>query len=203
MVKNMAFKLPHVGMIFLENNPISEKYKSIVSQSWINAGFHIDYYQGITPDTFSHSVKELKFGKKATGRNKGRDFTETEKAIWYSHIKMWDIASRKASPFIIIEHDVMLLEHIDKIDIERYDILGLCHNGLLSKNPHRGYRVSAGGAYMLKNNVAKKMLDNLPDEITTNSDAYIHNYITRYGAFKHKHSTQLYLPDLGVTIDHG
>jgi len=198
----MAFKLPRVGMIFLEGNKISEKYKSIVSQSWINGGYSLDYIQGITPDTFGDAVKPLKFGKKRSGRNAGKDFTETEKAIWYSHMKMWDITSRKASPYIIIEHDVMLLEHIDRIDIERYNILGLCHNGLLSKNPHRGYRVSAGGAYMLKNDIAKKMLDELPDVITTNSDAYIHNYITRYGVFKQSHSTQLYLPDLGTTIEH-
>jgi hypothetical protein len=202
MINNMTYKQPRVGMIYLEGDHISEQYKAIVSQSWINGGFSVDYYRGVTPSTINDSTKELKFGKKGSGRNRGRDFTETEKSIWYSHLMMWDIASRKANPFIIIEHDVLLLEHINQHDVERYSIMGLCHNGLLSKNPHRGYRVSAGGAYMLKNDIAKKMIDELPKEITTNSDAYIHNYITRYGAFKHSHSTQLYLPKLGTTIDH-
>ena len=202
MVKNMSFKLPRVGMIYLEDNETSKKYKSIVSQSWKNAGFTIDYYFGITPNTFDKAVKQLEFGKKSTGRNIGKDFTETEKAIWYSHMKMWDIASRKASPLIVIEHDVMLLEAIDQITIDRYGIVGLCHNGLLSKKPEKGYRISAGGAYLIKNEIAKKMLESLPQIITTNSDAYIHNFIARYGVFKHHHSTQLYIPELGTTIDH-
>jgi hypothetical protein len=198
----MNYKLPRVGMIYLKGNSVSEYYKNIVSQSWLNAGFGIDYIQGITPETFDEAPVKLNFGKKSTGRNIGKDFTETEKAIWYSHIKMWDIAARKQNPLIVIEHDVMLLDHIDKVDIERYPILGICHNGLLSKKPEKGYRVSAGGAYMLKNDIAKKMIDELPSLITTNSDAYIHNYIARYGTFKQRHSTQLYLPDIGTTIAH-
>ena len=198
----MSYKLPRVGMIFLENNETSEKYKSIVSQSWKNAGYDIDYIQGITPQTFDSAIRQLNFGKKTTGRNIGKDFTDTEKAIWYSHMKMWDISSRKASPFIIIEHDVMLLQHIDRITVEQHSIVGLCHNGLLSKKPEKGYRVSAGGAYLLKKDIAQKMLDSLPKVITTNSDAYIHNFIAKYGTFKHQHSTQLYIPEIGTTIEH-
>jgi len=198
----MSYKLPRVGMIFLENNETSEKYKSIGSQSWKNAGYDLDYIQGITPQTFDSAIRQLNFGKKTTGRNIGKDFTDTEKAIWYSHMKMWDISSRKASPFIIIEHDVMLLQHIDRITVEQHSIVGLCHNGLLSKKPEKGYRVSAGGAYLLKKDIAQKMLDSLPKVITTNSDAYIHNFIAKYGTFKHQHSTQLYIPEIGTTIEH-
>ena len=201
MEKNMD-KLPTVGMIYLKDNQTSEEYKKIVSPSWINAGFNLEYQQGITPETFHRSKITLRFGNKQSGRNAGKPFTETEKAIWYSHVKMWEIASRKSNPYIIIEHDVMLLKHIDLADIKKYPILGLCHNGLLSNKPKKGYRISAGGAYMLSRDIAKKMISNLPNKIVTNSDAYIHSYITKYGAFKHECSTQLYIPEIGLTINH-
>ena len=55
---------------------------------------------------------------------------------------------------------------------------------------------------MLDNQIAKKMLDRLPKVITFNSDGYLHNYIARYGTFKHEYSTQLYIPAIGATIDH-
>tara|TARA_R110000868_G_scaffold30953_3_gene113857 strand:+ start:6292 stop:6882 length:591 start_codon:yes stop_codon:yes gene_type:complete len=191
-----------VGMIYLKDNPVSEAYRDIVKQSWLNAGYKIWYHEGITPETFDKAVKPLTFGKKERGRNKGGDLSPTEKAIWYSHMMMWDIAARKSNPLIVIEHDVMLLKHIDE-SLQNHSIVNLSHCGLLSKHPDKGYRVSAGGAYLLTPEMGKKLIDNVPKVITYNSDGYIHNYITRYGAFRHEHSTQLYLPDLGSTIDHG
>jgi len=195
-------KLPTVGMICLESNTISQQYKKIVSPSWINANFNLEYKEGITPETFDKSLKALNFGLKAGGRNKGKEFTPTEKAVWYSHVNMWEIAARKQNPYIIIEHDVMLLKPIEPHYINKNAIMGLCHNSLLSNNPNRGYRISAGGAYMLTNDIAKKMLSELPKKITHNSDAYIHSYIARYGEFRHEYSTQLYIPEIGLTIDH-
>lgn len=195
-------KLPTVGMIYLKDNEVSEKYKTIVKTSWENAGYYIDYQQGITPNTFGDSKVNLKFGKKKSGRNKGKNFTDTEKAVWYSHVKMWGIAAKKLNPYLIIEHDVILLKPLEHYHIEQHPILGVCHNGLLSNKPKKGYRISAGGAYLLKNNIAKKMIESLPDTIETNSDAYIHNFIARYGAFKHECCTQLYIPEFGTTIDH-
>lgn len=191
---------PRVGMIQIKNNEISQKYKEIVSPSWINAGYALEYHDAITPETLPNT---LKFGKKTGGRSKGKELTPTEKAIWYSHIAMWKIASLKSNPFLIIEHDVMLLKPIAHELIEKYPIVNLSHCGLLSKYPEKGYRVSAGGAYLLKKDMAKQMIDNLPETITYNSDGYIHNYIARYGAFRHEHCTQLYVPSFGATIDHG
>lgn len=200
MVKNMSN--PAVGMIYIKGNKISETYRDIVKQSWLNAGYKVWYHEAITPETLDQGVKQLNFGKKTSGRRKGQELSPTEKAIWYSHMMMWEIASRKQNPLIVIEHDVMLLQHIDH-NLMNKPIVGLSHCGLLSKHPHKGYRISAGGAYMLTPEMGKKLLDNLPKEVTYNSDGYIHNFIARYGSFRHEHSTQLYLPELGATIDHG
>jgi len=196
---------PKVGMILLKGNEPAEKYKDLVSQSWINDGFEIEYHEAVTPDTIhiAQRLKKLKFGKKNQGRNKGKYLTPTEKAIWYSHMYMWSIAARKSSPFIVIEHDVMLMSPIQVNLLDPHPIVGLSHCGLLSKHPERGYRVSAGGAYYITNEIAKKMIEEIPDKITFNSDGYIHNYITRYGMFRHRHSTQLYIDKFGATIDHG
>lgn len=195
-------KLPAVGMIYIHENPISLKYSEVVRVSWQNAGFTVNFHQGVTPETLDEQERKLNFGKKEGGRNKGKDFTETEKAVWYSHIMMWEIAARKENPLIIIEHDVLLLKGIEMSMLKSHPIIGLCHCGLLSKHPQKGYRISAGGCYMLSNQIAKKMLDGLPKTITCNSDGYIHNYITRYGAFKQDYSTQLYIPNFGSTIHH-
>jgi len=197
-------KLPRVGMIWMPDNPVSVKYKEIVSHSWTNAGFELDYYDAITPENVQEKVnRPLNFGTKTSRKRFGQPFTPTEQAVWYSHAKMWDIAARKSSPLIIIEHDIILLKHIEKWTLEQHPILGLSHVGLLSKKAKKGYRISAGGAYMLTNEIAKKMLRNIPKLVDVNSDAYIHQFIARYGAFRHEYSTQLYLPDLGATIDHG
>lgn len=195
-------KLPAVGMIYLKNNPVSEQYKEIVSPSWINAGFDLRYHDGITPETIDKGVKKLAFGKKEGGRNKGKDFTPTEIAVWHSHVMMWEIASRKENPLIVIEHDVLLLKPMERSMLSSHPIIGLSHCGLLSKHPNKGYRISAGGCYMLNNQIAKKMLAKLPKTITFNSDGYLHNFIARYGTFKQDYSTQLYVPKIGATIDH-
>lgn len=194
--------LPRVGMIYLPNNPISMKYREVVSQSWIAHGHGVDYHAGITPDTFDQAYRELNFGKKMSGRNKGRDFTETEKAVWYSHLMMWDIAARKRSPLIIVEHDVIQLKPLDMSKIEQYPCLGICHCGMLSNKPEKGYRISAGGAYVLTPDMGKHLVDNLPKTIETNSDGYIYRLLSRYGSFEHHVSTQLYIPEWGGTIAH-
>lgn len=203
MVKIMK---PRVGMIFMPESEVSRRYRSIVTPSWNNAGYEIESHTAITPQNYDLYKEKLpvklNFGVKKGGRNKGKPLTDTEKAIWYSHIQMWSIAARKANPFIIIEHDILLLKHIDHAIIDKYPIVGLSHCGLLSKFPEKGYRVSAGGAYLLKNDLAKKMIQELPKEININSDGYIHSYITKYGAFRHEHTTQIYIPEFGSTINH-
>ena len=164
-------KQPAVGMIYIKDNKISESYRDIVKQSWLNAGYKIWYHEAITPDTLDQGVKPLTFGLKDHGRRKGQDLTPTEKAIWYSHMMMWETAARKSNPLIVIEHDIMLLQQIDLTTIDSHPIVGLSHCGLLSKNPTKGYRISAGGAYMLTPDMAKKMLDNLPSVVTYNTDS--------------------------------
>lgn len=193
---------PAVGMIHLPDDPISQTYKNLVVNSWINDGFEVHYYPGTTPADLETIEEPLNFGLKTGGRNKGKPLTDTEKAIWYSHRSMWDLASKKANPLIVIEHDALLLQHLDFSPIKRYPIVGICHCGLLSKHSERGYRISAGGAYILTSRLARNMIYNIPEEITINSDAYLHHYITRYGVFNHQYATQLYLPDIGSTIQH-
>lgn len=200
MAKNMIKCA--VGMIHLPDDPISQTYKNLVSQSWINDGFEVSYYPGITPTDLETIENPLTFGLKASGRNKGNPLTDTEKSVWYSHRKMWDYAMKKANPLIIIEHDALLLKHLNISSIQRHPIVGICHCGLLSKNHERGYRISAGGAYIITPRMARKMIAEIPEEITFNSDGFIHNYITRYGVFEHDSVTQLYLPEIGSTINH-
>ena len=71
MVKNMSN--PAVGMIYIKGNKISETYRDIVKQSWLNAGYKVWYHEAITPEPLAQGVKQLNFGKKTSGRRKGQE----------------------------------------------------------------------------------------------------------------------------------
>lgn len=65
---------------------------------------------------------------KKMGRQR-RPFSETEKAIFYSHAKVLSIIARKTSPAIVIEHDAELVKPLPD-DLNDMGIASLgCING--------------------------------------------------------------------------
>ena len=118
---------PEVWMIQIKDNPISMYYRGRVETSWKD--YDLRFYDAVTPATmqeedFNHF---LNFDKK-----RGTiEFSETEKAVWYSHVNLWVKARRK--PIMIIEHDALLLESIDAEWFEN-DMVCFGHTGKNMKN---------------------------------------------------------------------
>lgn len=80
--------------------------------SWTKQGFEVNHFEAITPATMPNF---LKFGTKdrlvnSIKKNKLAEFTETEKAIWYSHFTLWKKCLDSNTPFVIIEQDNILTE---------------------------------------------------------------------------------------------
>jgi GR25 family glycosyltransferase involved in LPS biosynthesis len=196
----MKKPLPQVFMILMSRDPVSMYYRGRVERSWLDAGFNLEFIEAVTPETMQKE-RPLNFRMKESGRTV-RSFTDTEKAVWYSHRKAWKLASQKSGPIIVIEHDVMLVRPIRAtLFSDTCLMMGLCHvlrgSGAMA--------TTAGGAYYITKRVARKMYDRSGTmRITTNSDAYIHERIDEYGSeWNVSHCRQIVEPSIGTTIDHG
>jgi len=96
---------PSVLCIRITDNPVSMWFAGRTTHSWESAGYNVEIIEAVTPKTMGSEYDQLNFAQtKIMGKTK-RPFTETEKAVFYSHLKALEIASRKQSPCIIVEHD--------------------------------------------------------------------------------------------------
>lgn len=98
-------KKPNVFVIRISSDPVSMWFAGRTTMSWENAGYTVNIIEAATPKNMYEEYSQLTFAPmKLMGKTK-RPFTETEKAVFYSHLRVLEIASRKASPSIIVEHD--------------------------------------------------------------------------------------------------
>jgi hypothetical protein len=93
-----------IFMIVMTGHPISDMYKRLVTPSW--RGKKIHFFEAVTPKDLPYKTA-LKFGKKVTRKNT-REFTDTEKAVWYSHYELWCKCIQLRESILILEHDSML-----------------------------------------------------------------------------------------------
>jgi hypothetical protein len=197
------YKDPAIWMIRIKDNKASEAYSSLCLNSWKNAKLTVNMFDAITPETMPEDGP-LNFGIKRSVSGK-RPFTETEKAVWYSHFNLWKDCTRKSNPMLVIEHDAMLLKDPKHAFLlsERFPIVCLSHCGILSPSPQKRWnRPSPGCAYIITPWMAKRLVRDIPNEIDCNSDGYLANYMTNLGAWVPHYVTQFYHPNLGTTIDH-
>lgn len=188
-------------MIVMPDNPVSMYYRGRVEASWTDRGFNIEYFNAVTPETM-HKENQLNFGLKTRpSLRRAREFTDTEKAIWYSHRAIWDIARRKRSPIIVIEHDTFLVRPIDPVIFKNVKAMGLCHSLLRDGS----IATTAGAGYFLTRDVANEMYHESGNmEINYNSDALIHAKIDENGGnWKIHFCQQVIINDIGTTIRHG
>ena len=203
---------PDVLMIQMPHNPISMYYRGRIEESW--SGYNVKYFDAVTPETMDN-LGYLRFAKK-------RDvceFTETEKATWYSHVECWAMARRK--PLLIIEHDAMLDEPIDDDLWGQHDII--CFGRQRKGSPSHqtvspfgrgrppkapfGSQLAAS-AYYLTPNVAKKLVSRAKKEgvgrkgIDVNPDCHIHVFCDKLGVWRTQHVYQLVERGIGTTIKH-
>jgi hypothetical protein len=129
-----------------------------------------------------------------------RPFSETEKAVFYSHAKVLRLISRKTNPAIVLEHDAELVKPLPD-DIFDMDITALgCTpkgDGKISQTPAL--------SYFIRPNMANSLFKFLTSiDCKGNVDAYINDYMKKYGSNnKHIHHVKHLKDDnIGNTIEH-
>lgn len=179
-------------MIVIEGNPISEYYRDYVIESWRKRDYEVEYFDAVTPETM-HRYDYLKFGLKRDTI----EFTDTEKAVWYSHAELWAKCRNNGRPMMVVEHDIKLLDKIPE-SVYDNDIAGL------SFTMHGERRAKlAGGCYYITPETAKSMLDTCKrlDKVIYNSDSIIHHYINKRGMW-YQYCEQYQNEEVGVTVQH-
>jgi hypothetical protein len=150
--------LPEVWMISMSDCEVSQHYKSICQPSWEQQGFKVNHFEAITPSSPEFNSGRLKFSEKK-GRTSYRgpvEFSDTEKAVWYSHFLLWEKLSKLRKSSIVIEHDVKLMKLIEPEMFENPTLAYTCLcefdykvDGKMVSQP------SATGAYYMRRNFAE------------------------------------------------
>ena len=192
-------KRPEVWMIAISGNPISMKYRRMVTKSWNRRGHIVNHFEAVTPDDFAtDEYKNLKIAKKLSNRTrKNVEFTDTEIAVWYSHYGTWKLCAEINRPIIVVEHDIKLLKSIDP-EVYKFDIACLAHVKRNDKIVKLG-----GGSYFITPKGAHELLKIENEKaIVKNSDAWIHSRCDHIGKWFHDHSIQIKDDRIGVTVTH-
>lgn len=185
-------------MIVVKDNPISEHYRDLCLPSWEEKGFKVNIFDAVTPETLDQ-YNELTFGKKVNKHNKVLDFTETEKAVWYSHYLLWKRCFDNNTPLIVCEHDIKLLAKLGN-EVFKNDMACICH---VKRNRKENTIIRhAGGAYFLTPKVAKNLVRVSNRIIDFNSDWWLHLNCDEYGKWLVGKSIHSVDPDIGVTVTH-
>lgn len=93
-----------IYMIRIKGHEVSEKYANYCVKSWTDAGFDVEFYDAVTPQTL-HLQEGVIFGRKG---NPMRYLTDTEKACYYSQWNLWKQCAEEGVPYLILEHDAWL-----------------------------------------------------------------------------------------------
>jgi len=119
---------PEVWMISMSDCEISQHYKNICKPTWEEKGFVVNDSEAITPSKNPEIVQGniIKLTKKVRLDGEVWEFTETEKAVWHSHLFLWLNCMFLKTPIIVAEHDIKLLEEIS-IE-EGVGFAFLCHS---------------------------------------------------------------------------
>lgn len=186
-----------VFLIRISDNPVSMWFAGRAAKSWENAGYNIEIVEAVKPETMDDQDYQLNFADtKERGKTK-RPYTETEKAVFYSHIKALEIASRKASPCIIIEHDAECIQPWLNPEIYDEEIVPLAVN---AEPPTV--------AYFIKAKAAKELVEHFKSiKIVGNLDHYVYHKMLEYrkademGLYRNivMHNID---PSIGSTIEH-
>lgn len=189
----------NIYMIRMSNNPVSMWYAGITWQTWNHVGYEVDIVEAVTPETMGNF---LTFDTKIIGEEV-REFTETEKAIFYSHLKVWEKIKDNDKPSIVLEHDAFYVSK-DKLSgsMERYDLvlLGNCC-------PAASYYLNRDAAEdlyysILENKIHKNVDFYITDRATMKFPKHSHtNWPVELGHY-HTYVEPKVDEEVGTTIQH-
>lgn len=182
-----------IRMIVLSDCPKSQYYSKICVERWEELGYNISLFEGTTPDTLG---TQLDFAEK---KNTGNPFTPTEKAIWYSHFRLWETVKE---PTYIIEHDTYPFRKLPefKEDFGFFSIFPRGHRAWMKMDEN----VSPGSGYYISRRVATLLRDTaLSGKIKENVDGHIHCTIeTELGIVRHNRNPAERMRDMNNKYCH-
>jgi hypothetical protein len=147
-----------IWMISLLDNPEATFIREMAVEAWKSQGFQVNLFNAITPDTIKNVEPKLNFGKKHRLLKPDIvDFTESEKAAWYSHFLLWKKSFESNKPFIILEEDVIPIKKIPK----KWKIQNLI---LLAENSSCcAYIITPKKAKFMYEDIQTRIIKTLPD----------------------------------------
>ena len=189
----------NIQMIGISNCPKSQYYSSLCIPSWESLGYNINWFEASTPETLRKDYGdvrngELKFGNLYSASSpEGREFSDTEIAVWYSHYRLWKRCVEIDSPIHIIEHDSYSHRNIPDFSHMRSAFFGYFSH---SKESGQTGDLSVGCGYYITPEFARVLLNPPPTktdpklwpkiftprvvdvncEITINVDGYLFYY---------------------------
>ena len=204
----------------MRDNIVSQKYVEVTKPSWEEKGFTVKLVQGCIPETIPYySNHKLEFDTIQSHRP--RNFSPTEKAVWYSHYKLWQWSIVFQENIIIAEHDALLIKHFDPeyFTNNESDFTCFCHGDSRKFLAARGCwckdctkikekrHHTIGGAYYITPTSATQLVSTLNKPVTINSDGHIGRIAKEFAklgqkTMDHTYSFQYTNIKWGTTIDH-
>lgn len=190
---------PPVWMIVMSGNPISDYYRKLALPSWLKSGFDVNFFEGVTPETYKDHF-DLLFGKKhSKSTPDGVMFTVSEKCVWYGHYYLWKKCIDTDTPMIVCEHDIELVMDIQP-SIFTTPMACLAHD---PPDIRKEKRTSlAGGAYYITPDVAKVLIRINEDRIRINSDGWVWEVCKAHGYFHYDKCSHIKDYSVGFTTKH-
>lgn len=187
----------NVYMISMSDNPISQYYANTCRKTWESFGYHVNHFEAITPKTLD-KCSGLNFGLKRNVKN----FTLTEKSIWYSHYYLWKKCVDLDETIVVIEHDCYLY---DRLPLE-YNEVHFFTKSISKKIIRKGAfgRVSPAAGYILSTNFAKKLIESSTSKtLKYNVDGEIMDLSNKHDYCDSEMiAMQLVQDEAGTTISH-
>ena len=164
-----------IKMIVLSHCPKSRYYSKICLERWAELGYTIETVEGTTPDNLGN---EIDFADK---KFSGKLFTEIEKAIWYSHFRLWQTIKE---PTYVIEHDTYPFRPLPDFGMNNFGLFSIFprnNDAWLKMQEH----ISPGSGYYINRQGASILIDwALAIEHSENVDGHIHQTFLRLSGLK-------------------
>ena len=164
-----------IKMIVLSHCPKSQYYSKICVERWEELGYTIETVEGTTPDNLGN---EISF---ADRKFSGNQFTQIEKAIWYSHFRIWKTITE---PTYVIEHDTYPFRPLPEFGDSSFGLFSLFprnDDAWMKLREH----ISPGSGYYINRQGASILIDwALAIEQNENVDGHIHQTFRRLSGLK-------------------
>ena len=184
-----------IYMIVIDEHPISQMYSRITIPSWEKHGYKVKTFNAVTPKDLYKKTK-LEFLKKNT-----REFTSTEKAVWYSHFELWCKCLVNKKPMVILEHDSKLIKKLPDLKKEGHKFLSFIKRDF----GNGGVHLAPGSGYYITPVIAERLISNaVCKPINVNSDGHLANSLN--ARRQEKLNDYHYIEQINIdglnTIDH-